>query len=347
MTIPPAAKVNAQIREESAAWFVEFSEGDVSLESREAFALWLKASPEHVRAYLQVSATFNDLGRLGRRQTEDRQALIERALSESNVVSLSGSGAAGFEAQSVNAGVVARKRFRWSRMGWATAAAVAASLVVGFWLTLHSGSYATGIGEQRMVTLADGSIIELNAESRVRVHLTGRQRNVDLLEGQAIFHVAKDKARPFIVRSDIARVEAVGTQFDVNRLITNTVVTVLEGRVSVTSDKDGLQPMYVSAGEQVIYSDHAAFKLPHPDLAATTAWREHKLAFASSPLNQVVTEYNRYHEKRLVIADPAVGSIQINAVLSASDAHSLIAFLRAQPNIEVDEKDREILLRGK
>src|SRR5438034_1634178 len=86
-------KPNAQILHEASAWFVEFNEGEVSLEARNAFSAWLKASPEHVRAYLAVSATFDDVGRVGERRSGDAQALIARALAESNVVSLPASGA--------------------------------------------------------------------------------------------------------------------------------------------------------------------------------------------------------------------------------------------------------------
>src|SRR5205809_6044180 len=81
-------KPNAQILEEASSWFVEFNEGEVSLTARDAFSAWLKASPEHVRAYLAVSATFDDVGRLARHRTGDAQALTERVLAEGNVVEL-------------------------------------------------------------------------------------------------------------------------------------------------------------------------------------------------------------------------------------------------------------------
>src|SRR5437773_11992827 len=81
-------KPNAQILDEASAWFVEFNEGEVSLEARNAFSAWLKASPEHVRAYLAVSATFDDVGHLAAHRTGDAQALIDRVLAEGNVVEL-------------------------------------------------------------------------------------------------------------------------------------------------------------------------------------------------------------------------------------------------------------------
>src|SRR5437899_646425 len=93
MSEAQTGKPNAQILDEASAWFVEFNEGEVPLEARNAISAWLKASPEHVRAYLAVSATFDDVGRLGDHRSEDAQALIERVLGQGNVVSLPASGA--------------------------------------------------------------------------------------------------------------------------------------------------------------------------------------------------------------------------------------------------------------
>ncbi len=365
-------KRNAQVLDEAAAWFVEFAEGDVAVVAREAFSQWLKASPEHVRAYLQIAGTFDEVGHLKRHQSEDVQALIEAALADGNVVELSPRSISPAEAEAPaevgsesGAIAIAHPGRGRARVAWAAAASLVALTALAVWHTWLPGIYTTGIGEQRIVNLADGSTIELDAESRIRVRLGERERFVELLAGQALFHVAKDSTRPFIVESDGATVRAVGTQFDVNRQATDTVVTVLEGRVAIArvSDSSGggigedgssptdmpteRSPLYASAGEQVILTAQAASKPAHPDLAAATAWRERTLVFSSSPLVVVVDEYNRYHEKRLRVADSALSGLKISGVFSAADAASLIAFLKAQPNIEVEDKDTEIVLKSK
>lgn len=365
-------KLNTQIRDEASTWFVEFSEGDVPLELRQEFSLWLRASPEHVRAYLSVAATFDDLAALGKSRKGDAEALVRHALADGNVVALDDRlerpAARGLDVSAT----------KWRPRAWAAAATLAAvTVAAGAWQLSHEGVYSTGIGEQRLVNLADGSTIELNAESRMRVHLGEHERIVELLEGQALFHVAKDATRAFIVRSDSTSVRAVGTQFDVNRETSDTVVTVLEGRVAIvrtgqalspayeskagegaatpearsgTADADlptAERPLYLSAGEQAILTAQAASKPAHPDVAAATAWRERTLIFASSPLTDVAGEYNRYHEKRLRVADPALNDFRISGVFSAADATSLIAFLRAQSNIVVEEHESEIVLKSK
>jgi transmembrane sensor len=94
-------------------------------------------------------------------------------------------------------------------------------------------TYATGIGERRLITLKDGSTIDLNSRSKVRVSFSDRERDVEFLEGQALFSVARDASRPFIVSVGKTAVRAVGTQFDVYRRSSGTTVTVVEGRVAV------------------------------------------------------------------------------------------------------------------
>src|SRR5579862_3644298 len=162
-------KPNAQIRDEASAWFVEFSEGDVSLELRQEFSQWLRASPEHVRAYLAVAATFEDLGAFDKSRTADAETLVRRALVEGNVVSLNAQPERPAARSSSRGATKLRPRV------WATAATLTAvALAVGTWQLSHRGLYSTGIGEQRLLNLADGSTIELNAESRIRVHLGDR-----------------------------------------------------------------------------------------------------------------------------------------------------------------------------
>lgn len=105
---------------------------------------------------------------------------------------------------------------RWQLASRVLAAAFVVALVsVSAWLYAERNTYGTGIGEQRSITLSDGSIIELNAHSKVRVAFHDRERDLELLEGQALFRVAKNRNRPFVVHAGGTSVRAVGTQFDV------------------------------------------------------------------------------------------------------------------------------------
>jgi transmembrane sensor len=207
-------KTHPVIVAEAAAWFIEFRAGDVHGEARLQFIEWLRRSPEHIQAYLEVSGVWAELPSSDPEGRIDIASLIARAHSEPDVIALSRGTAGPLHAP---AAVEAALPPRWRRAALAMAAAALLAAVSVLLLRGGNpgGSYSTGIGELRTVQLADGSTVELNARSTIQVQLTQQERNVTLLDGQAFFRVAKDKQRPFIVRAGDAQVRAVGTEFDV------------------------------------------------------------------------------------------------------------------------------------
>lgn len=345
-------KLNAQIVDEAAEWFVEFNTGEVDLAARREFDAWLRKSPEHLRAYLEMFPLWEDAPFIDPDREMSADKLIALSRAEGNVVPLEAA-----TAPRSRASAPARCRFLLA------ASVLGACLIAGLlaWFqSSYRSTYATDVGEQRVIALSDGSSIELNARSRLRIRFTDTERNVDLLEGQALFRVAKDKHRPFVVRSDATRVRAVGTQFDVYRKKSGTTVTVLEGRVAVfpepplsrmplpTAAHAPLIPdILVSAGEQVTVSPAAVPRATPANVAAATAWRQHRLVFSSTPLAEVAEEFNRYNDRQLIIRDTRLTTVRVNGIFSSTDPASLIRFLRAQPDITVDETDTEIRVSSK
>ncbi|MEJ0039706.1 MAG: FecR domain-containing protein [Gammaproteobacteria bacterium] len=222
--------MNQQIYEEASEWLVEFRAGRPDRAVRERFERWLSTSPEHVRAYLEQSAIWEAVS-VPPAVPTDIDSLMERGRQPSeNVVSLATSAP---RAAAVDRGrpVVPSRR----RAVLATAAAFLFAVVgASLYLYVTRNVYATAVGEQRSILLADGSTIDLNARSKIRVRFDKQGRHVDLMEGQALFRVAKDKARPFIVAVNGTRVRAVGTQFDINQRKRGLIVTVVEGTVAVS-----------------------------------------------------------------------------------------------------------------
>lgn len=227
-TTSSRSHVNQETVEQASAWFVEFRVGDADAAAREEFNCWLRRSPEHVQAYLEIARTYAELPASHPEQKIDVEALIAYARSDSNVVPLPARAP-----QRTHPPVSPAPSTLRARQVTLAASVLIAAVGVFAWVDMQRGVYSTAIGEQRSVTLADGSTLDLNARSRIRVRYSDQARNVDLLEGQALFRVAKDTTRPFIVRSDGTNVRAVGTQFDVYRRKSGTTVTVLEGRVAV------------------------------------------------------------------------------------------------------------------
>jgi len=343
-------RLNAQIREQASEWLVCFSEGEVDADAREAFTRWLRTSPEHVLAYLRVSAFWHDAELIDKATRGDIDGLVARALSESNVVSLK-------EVGRVVAPSDVSERAASPFRPWAIAAALAivcVGMLFGVLQFYGGQSYATGVGELRTVTLADGSKVELNARSRIKVKFSDARRDVELLEGQALFSVAKDAARPFVVRSGNTDVKAVGTQFDVNRKPGGTVVTVFEGRVAVSQPATEQQTtastatpvprVLLSPGDQVTVTSQTIMPAKKANLAAATAWTEGMLMFDSAPLSEVVREFNRHNLKPMLIMDERLLDLRISGIFPATGAERLTGFLQERFDIVIQEREDAIRL---
>jgi transmembrane sensor len=340
--------LNAQIREQASEWLVCFSEGEVDAGAREAFTHWLRTSPEHVRAYLRVSAFWHDADLIDKANRGDIDGLVERALRESNVVSLR-------DVARVSPSSNVSERGAPTVRSWAIAAALTIVCVGMLFAVLRfygAQTYATGVGELRTVTLRDGSKVELNARSRIKVKFSDARRDVELVEGQALFSVAKDAARPFIVRSGNTDVRAVGTQFDVNRKPSGTVVTVFEGSVAVsqpaieqvTRAPAALQAprVLLSPGDQVTVTAQIIMPAKKANLAAATAWTEGLLMFDSASLGEVVQEFNRHNLKPMVIMDERLSDLRISGIFPATGAERLTVFLQERFDIVVQDREDAI-----
>lgn len=333
------SKAHAAIVAEASTWFIEFRAGDVTGELRTQFIDWLRRSPEHIQAYLDISRVWAELPASEAARKFDIAALIEDARRSADVISLDASETA------IPARSAARQpKTRWQR-GWprlATAAmALLAIIAARLWMAQAPAAYATAIGEQRTIQLADGSTIELNSQSSVQVRLAEHQRDVTLIEGQALFRVAKDRSRPFVVHAGDAEVRAVGTEFDVYRKQSATVVTVVEGRVE-TQEESGAPPIMLSAGEQLTVAPHMVTTPVRTDTAVATAWLQKHLVFEETPLADVAEQFNRYSRRPLIIDDRTLQEIKISGIYSSTDPTSLINFLRNQPGILVIETDKRV-----
>lgn len=336
MTTLKHKALNTQIYTEASDWLLEFRSGDIDAAGRRVFYEWLRASPEHMRAYLELAAIWNEGGGLDPQRKFDDAALLRDIRNEGNVVLVS-------PPAPLHAASPGSAPFFLRHMLAASLLFVIAGLCG--WFYLQGDTYSTGSGEQRIVALSDGSRLELNARSKVRVRFSGSERNIAILAGQAYFHVAKDPHRPLIVTSDATRVRAVGTQFDVYRRLDSTVVTVVEGQVmlsAVPASAATPAALALSAGEQAIVTERQAVKQSQPDLDAAIAWTRGRLVFRAAPLANVAEEFSRYSDKPLVIRDPALADFKITGSFSSANPIALIRFLELRPGIVVTHTEDEI-----
>lgn len=343
---PSRPKLNAQILDEAAQWFIELEE-EIDPSQRRAFDEWLRRSPEHVRAFLELVPLWEQAGAPSAARKFDPEQLIAMAQGAgAEITPIAGSVAVMLAQQTAEPKGKPTTR-RWP---FAAAAMIVVSVVLlAWWRSAAVQVYSTGLAEHRSVVLSDGSTIELNARSKLRVRFSANERSIDLVDGQVLFRVAKDASRPFVVRSEGARVQAVGTEFDVYRKKGKLTVTVIEGRVSVYPDPvtapSAAAPgagatVLLSAGEQTSVVDKAVEKPTPANVAVATAWMQRRLVFQKAPLVDVVDEFNRYNPKQLRIEDAGIESFLVSGTFSSTDPGSLLRFLREQPGMRIhDEGD--------
>lgn len=183
-----------------------------------------------------------------------------------------------------------------------------------------SQRYATSIGEYERRMLSDGSAVELNTNTEIRLRVTEHQREIELVRGEANFKVAHDATRPFIVRAGDTLIRATGTEFTVRMHDTQRVgILVTDGTVIVSHDplndhmprlssnrgQPARRAKAVAAGE-IATDDRgqiAAEQIRPSDIEARQSWRHGLLIFRDQPLREVVAELNRYNGSQLIVAD--------------------------------------------
>ena len=221
-----------------------------------------------------------------------------------------------------------------------------------------AGRYETQTGQRTVITLRDGSVVELNARTTVEVRLGVSRRDLTLVAGQALFRVARDPARPFVVRAGDRDIIAVGTEFDVRLEPSSVQVTLLEGRVNVdrrnTPDtvRASLRPgqqliasLHSAAGSPMADSSSPADVLREVDVARATGWREGRIFLRNLSLSRAVEEMNRYSPKQIVVQDPALDRFTVNGMFRAGEPEAFAdALQRYFPVRAENHGDLQIVL---
>ncbi|HTB81705.1 MAG TPA: FecR domain-containing protein [Opitutaceae bacterium] len=330
----------------AAAWLAERDDG-LTPEKEAAFQQWRQASPRHEAAVARLEATWNTLLGLENFRPE-AQAHPDRDLL-----------APARRHKPALAPVVA-----WSA---AAAAALVLGLAGGIWWHLHPRNappevYATTAESYQWVTLADGSVAELNASSEIRVDYTPAERRVQLVRGEAHFTVAKNKERPFWVQAGSVRVRAVGTAFDVRITDGEIDVLVTEGKVTLAKSETGgaaatpaPEPAHLAAGQRAIVATTDPGAIPVIENVSPTlisdvlAWQGARLVFVATPLADVVSEFNRRNPVQIELGDSALGVLPISGSFRPENVEGFVRLLAQGGDISVDRpsSDRIILRRAR
>lgn len=220
---------------EAAEWWLKLNAGPLSLRENAEFADWLRESAVHVSEMIQMGRLHSLL------EAYPDWHLVstdEAGEATDSVVPFGADVADPAAAARVAPGSATMIRPRLSHR-WFFGAALAAVAAVTIWVFMPPGAHAiqTGRAERREVTLVDGSVLEIDPQTRLRIRFEPHTRDVQLEQGRALFRVAKDPSRPFLVHADATVVRAVGTQFGVERAREGIVVTVASGKVAVFAQR--------------------------------------------------------------------------------------------------------------
>lgn len=282
--------------DEAAEWYVRQDAGLLDADEEMCFRAWL-LQPANRAAYKEIAGIWDELGRIPRpglstgspRQSDVGTVLVRRHPAR-----------------------ISRLR-RWALAAAAVVVAVAAGYAIDLPMRLEADAM-TATGEARTVTLDDGSSVILNTASAIAVDYSRGRRRIRLLRGEAVFTVAKDTTRPFVVAAASGEAIARGTVFAVRKEDETATVTVLESRVGVSYPAAGRPTVELSPGEAIGYSRRGLGQPRAVDADAATAWRRGKLIFVDRPLGEVIAELNRYHSGRIQIIDGSISSHPVSGV---------------------------------
>ena len=211
---------------------------------------------------------------------------------------------------------------------------------MAFVLTHRTLELTTTTAERHMTTLEDGSQAELNAQTTLVVDFKRDERRVRLMSGEALFTVAKDAKRPFVVETSIGSVRVTGTVFNVRAANTERVeVTVLEGTVRVRSSGNAAYEQPVTAGLQAAISNKAVIVRTLPEGAAqdATAWRQGQVVFNDTPLSEAIERFAAYHARAIVV-DPKTANLRLGGRFSLDDLNGFLESIESVLPVQVSHQ---------
>ena len=336
-------RINAVVESTAAEWLVRHDRG-LSAEQQDAFLQWVAASPAHRESFQRHRRMWGDFNALAQWRPEHSAAPNPDLLAKPRRI----------------------RALRWV----APALGMAAAVAFGVWWNAASSrnaeqSLAFEAAGYRQETLPDDSVIDLNRGAHVVVQFSRAERRVLLVRGEAQFSVAKNPARPFVVRAGGVDVRAVGTAFNVKLTVANLEVLVTEGTVHLSQQSPTSTAQRASAavpapavlaelkaGQRTVLP--MAENTPAPVVVATSRseidqlleWQPRLLDFDSTPLADVVAVFNRRNATQIVIDDDSLRELPLVASIRSDNVEGLVRQLEATMGVQVERRSKgEIVLR--
>jgi len=336
------------VMEEAASWMALLDSSSCNPADRVSFAQWLSEDPLHQGAFEELSEVWARLHMLSEvpAMTNHPDIIPFPAKVEEPV----------FDDEAPP------KRAEWSTL--AASLLVVLSVIIHLSFGTPTDLHVTETGEIEMISLDDGSRVELNARSSIKVQIDDNRREIKLSNGEAVFYVRKDD-RPFVVRTDLATVSAVGTKFSVRTDPSLVEVSVIDGLVSVAATRSGTVLTEYDSDLLMRFSDEIALLGAGQRLELTReskryemvsdrvleddlSWRNGEMVFSDTPLVAVITEMRRYHGAGIIIGDPVLNSLRISGRFPTDSADYFLAALDEKYGIAVERDENSyVVLRPK
>lgn len=322
------------IEKQAAEWVAKHDLGNMTQEDAAAFDAWLAADRRALGAYCRIEGTLLRLERAGSAVGAGEDTVV--------VTDDAGPPAVAACPPRVSRRVV---------LGGSIAAGLASLCAIGAgtWLYRQENTvYSSGHGMVREVLLSDGSVVTLNTDSEISVRYTETLREIHLLRGEALFDVAKNKKRPFIVIAENTQVKAVGTSFSVSMLPQHPVqILVKEGVVELKRPSNEHDTaVRVKANTRVLVPDdsrYIAVNVAPTTVARDLAWQRGLLLFDNKTLREAATEYARYSDVHIVV-DDASALRTITGSFAANDPVGFAKLTAKALDLQLEVNDREVRL---
>lgn len=341
-----------EIEQVAAEWLARRDGEAWGVDDEDALTRWLEADIAHRVAFLRLQACWQESGRLqalgaGWRGDGSPPRGYWRATPETRREQV-------LQALTKPAPHTGTRRSLGIRM--AIIGALVACVAAGSWgwhtyTRVDTASYAAMPGEMNDATLIDGSHVVLASGSRIDTRFSHRFRRVSLEHGEAIFDVARDKSRPFVVAAQGRRVVAIGTRFSVRHDSDALRVVVTEGmvRLETPAGADDPQPVtMLPAGSMAVVQDNRVLvhTMPLDDAQRLLDWRNGLLEFRDTSLAQAAAEFNRHNVRQLVVADASAGALTITGTFRWDNTEGFVRLLEAGFPVRAEIGEQRIVVRS-
>jgi transmembrane sensor len=317
----PNEPIQEATKDQAVAWFLCMQTDQISVTERREFLRWLNENPQHKQAYDNVGQHWEWLEPLKNLPFTERQEALKYQ---------------------------ARRPYYQRIITYAAVALIVCALGLPiYWQQvglIFPKTYQVAIGERQAIRLADGTRMDLNTDSAVKVQITPWRRDVELLRGEVYFQVAYDNKRPFRVKAGQGLIQDIGTAFEVYRQPGKTLVAVQEGIVDVETK----ERRRLTANQQLAYTENGEFlSLEQQAIDSLTAWRHGQLVFHARRLDDALAEIARYHSKKIRLEDNKLAALRISGAFPSARLDGMLnAVTRILPVRIVQQGDAIVIKRA-